>query len=52
MDYEQDLAEERPAICPEGDGGNKQLVNQDEQAILNRTIRLMGATRTEGGSFH
>jgi hypothetical protein len=24
--------------CPTGDGGNKNLVNQDEQLILNATV--------------
>lgn len=31
--------------CPTGDGGNKNLVNQDEQMILNKTFAAvtMGA---------
>jgi hypothetical protein len=33
--------------CPCGDGGNKQVVNQDEQEILTRTTQGL-QTRTEG----
>lgn len=34
-------------ICPEGDGGDRQLVNQDERMILESTTQGL-ATRTEG----
>jgi len=27
-----------PTPCPTGDGGNKNLVNQDEQLILDKTF--------------
>jgi hypothetical protein len=33
--------------CPKGDGGDRQIVNQDEAAILARTT-APPPTRTEG----
>lgn len=42
------MAEEyNDKICPEGDGGNQQLVNQDERMILESTTQGL-ATRPEG----
>lgn len=32
------MAATEPYYCPEGDGGNRQVVNQDECAILDKTI--------------
>jgi hypothetical protein len=34
-------------LCPEGDGGNSTITNQDEQLILNRTTQGL-QTRAEG----
>jgi hypothetical protein len=34
-------------ICPEGDGGNRTLVNQDERLILDSTTQRL-STRAEG----
>jgi hypothetical protein len=34
-------------VCPEGDGGDKQLVNQDERMILESTTQGL-QTRSEG----
>lgn len=41
------MAEYNDKICPEGDGGNRQLVNQDERMILDSTTQGL-ATRAEG----
>lgn len=32
------MAAAEPYYCPEGDGGNSTIINQDEQMILNATV--------------
>jgi hypothetical protein len=36
--------------CPTGDGGNKNLVNQDEQLILNATVAAVPVQNTALGT--
>lgn len=43
------MAAIEPYYCPEGDGGNHNLTNQDEQAILNATLGGMAVRGTALG---
>lgn len=36
--------------CPEGDGGNSQITNQDEQAILTATVAAVSIQNTALGT--
>lgn len=36
--------------CPEGDGGNSTITNQDEQLILNATLSAVAIQNTALGS--
>lgn len=38
------------AYCPEGDGGNSQVTNQDEQLILNATVAAVPVQGTALGA--
>jgi hypothetical protein len=38
------------AYCPEGDGGNRNVANQDEQAILTATVAAVPIQNTALGS--
>lgn len=35
-------------VCPEGDGGNRQVVNQNESLILDATTQQGVMVRAEG----
>lgn len=38
------------AYCPEGDGGNSQVTNQNEQLILNATVAAVAIQGTALGT--
>jgi hypothetical protein len=38
------------SYCPEGDGGNSTITNQDEQLILNATVAAVAIQNTALGT--